>query len=188
MTFHQIILFLIKYKYEAIIPIAIAEGPIISVISGFLVSLGYVNFLYVLIILFLGDTVSDYVFYLMGKGGRHAIGYFKLKHVPEEQILKFENQFKSSPWKTMVLAKVSYGLGGVFMAACGASRMGWRKFLEYVLSLNFIRSLILLSVGFYFGKAAIHLGRAYLKYYILAVVILVPLAYLIYYKKFRKSK
>jgi membrane protein DedA with SNARE-associated domain len=86
----------------------------------------------------------------------------------------------------MILAKISYGLGGTFMAASGASRIPWENFIEYVVSLNLIRSSLLLAVGFYFGKVALLLWPTYLKYYTLAIVILVPLGYFIYHKYYRK--
>ena len=113
------------------------------------------------------------------------IQYLKFLHVSPEQLLKLENHFATKPWKTMILAKVSYGLGTVFMVGSGASHMSFKKFLEYILSLNFIRSLILITIGFYFGKVALHFGPTYLQYYTLAVIILIPIGYLVYYR-FRK--
>ena len=114
------------------------------------------------------------------------IQYLKFLHISREQLLRLENHFATRPWKTMLLAKVSYGLGTVFMIASGASRMSFKKFLEYILGLNFVRSSILIAVGFYFGKVALHLGPTYLQYYVIAVIILIPLGYLVYNEKFRK--
>jgi len=186
MTLRQIIRFFIKYKYEAIFPVAVAEGPIITIISGFLVSRGDLSLFPSLLVVFLGDVFSDSAFYLAGKGGRHIIKYLKFLHISEERLERLENQFKSAPWKTMIVAKISYGLGTVFMIASGASRMSFKKFLEYILSLDFVRSSILLAIGFYFGRAAVHFGPKYLQYYIIAVIVLIPLGYLIY-RKFRKT-
>jgi membrane protein DedA with SNARE-associated domain len=186
MTLRQIIRFFIKYKYEAIFPIAVAEGPIISIISGFLVSRGVLSLFPALLVVFLGDVISDSVFYLTGKGGRYILKYLKFLHISEERLEKLENQFSRAPWKTMIVAKISYGLGTVFMVASGASRMSWKKFLEYMLSLNFIRSAILIAIGFYFGKVALHLGPTYLQYYMIVVIVLIPIGYFIYYSKFKK--
>jgi membrane protein DedA with SNARE-associated domain len=188
MTLHQIIQFFIKYKYQAIFPVAVAEGPIITIISGFLVSLGYLDLLPALLVVFLGDAISDTAYYFAGRGGRHMIGYLKFTRISEEQIQKLENRFELSSWKTMIVSKISYGLGSAFMATSGASGMPFGRFLEYTLSLDFIRSSLLLAIGFYFGKAAVHLGPTYLKYYMIAVIILVPAIYFIYRKKLRNPK
>ena len=186
MTLHQIIGFFIKYKYQAIFPIAFLEGPIITIISGFLVSRGRLELVPALIVVFMGDVLSDSLFYLVGKGGRHMIQYLRFLHISPLRLERLETRFATKPWKTMILAKVSYGLGTVFMVASGASRMSWKKFLEYILSLNFIRSSILLAIGFYFGRVAIHIGPTYLQYYVIAVIILIPTGYLIYNKYIRK--
>ena len=185
-TLRQIIRFFIKYKYEAIFPVAVLEGPIISIISGFLVSRGVLNLFPALMVVFLGDVVSDLIFYFLGRGGRYIIKYLRFLHISEERLVKLENQFTVSPWRTMIIAKISYGLGTIFMVASGASRMSWKKFLEYMLSLNFIRSYILLSIGFYFGRVALHLGPTYLQYYIIGVIVIVPIGYL-FYNKFRRK-
>ena len=163
------------------------EGPIISIISGFLVSRGYLELAPALFVVFFGDVISDLAFHLLGRGGRHIMQYLKFLHIGEERLEKLENQFSYSPWKTMIIAKISYGLGTIFMVASGASRMSWKKFLEYMLSLNFIRSAVLMAIGFYFGKAALHLGPKYLQYYVIAVIVLIPLGYILY-KHFKKPK
>ncbi len=187
MTLRTIIQFFIKYKYQAIFPVAVAEGPIITIISGFLVSRKILGLVPTLLIVFFGDVVSDTVFYFLGKGGRHMIKYLKFLHISEERLQSLENQFARAPWKTMIVGKVSYGLGTVFMIASGASKMPVKDFAKYMLSLDFVRSCILLAIGFYFGRAALHIGPTAFKYYTIAVIILVPTMYFIYQKKFRQS-
>jgi len=187
MTIKQIISFFIKYKYQAIFPIAVAEGPVITIISGFLVSRGILNLIPTLFIVYLGDVISDSVFYFVGKGGRHIVQYLKFFHISQERVEKLENQFALAPWKTMMVAKVSYGLGTVFMLASGASRMSLKNFLEYIMSLDFIRSSILLAIGFYFGRAAIHIGRKYAIYYIVAVIVTFLVLVILHNRKNKKS-
>ena len=187
MNLHQIIQFFIKYKYQAIFPVAVAEGPIITIISGFLVSRGRLSLLPVLLIVFMGDVISDSAYYFIGRGGRHIIKYLRFLHISEERMQRLEKRFELSPWKTMILGKVSYGLGTVFMIASGASHMPWRNFLKYIFSLDFVRSSVLLAVGYYFGRAALHLGPTALRYYAIIILILIPAIYLIFRKKFEES-
>lgn len=184
MTTRQIVQFFIKYKYQAIFPIAFLEGPIITVISGVLVSRGRLELVPALLTVFLGDLLSDFVFYLIGRGGRRVIEYFKFIHISEMQLLRLEMNFKEHPWKTMIISKVAYGLGMVFMVASGASRMAYQQFIEYVASLNLIRSAVLLALGYYFGKAAIKFGSQYFVYYVVGVIILLPTLFFIFRKKY----
>lgn len=187
MTLHQIIQFFIKYKYQAILPVAIAEGPIITIISGFLVSRGRLSLVPVLLIVYFGDIISDSIFFFLGHASRRVVDYLKFLHITEKRLERMENQFQTAPWKTMILGKVSYGLGTVFMIASGASHMPWRNFLKYIFSLNFIRSSILLAIGFYFGRAALHLGPTALKYYAIIILILIPTVYFLFRKRFKDS-
>ena len=186
MVIRQIIQFFITYKYLAIFPIAVVEGPIITIISGFLVSRGRLELFPVLFVVFLGDVVSDLAYYFLGRGSRHMTKLLKFFHISDEKIQRLEKQFESSPWKTMIVAKMSYGLGSIFMIASGASRMSLKKFIEYIASLNFVRSSVLLSIGYYFGRAALHMGPTYLKYYTFAVIVLIPTSYYVYRKRFKR--
>ncbi len=183
MTTRQIVLFFAKYKYQAIFPIALVEGPIISIISGFLVSRGQLEFVPSLLVVFFGDFFSDLVFYSVGRGGREAMKYIQFLHIPDEKLLILEKQYAGHPWKTMIVAKMSYGLGIAFMVASGAAKLSWRKFVGYVGSLNLLRSTALMCIGYYFGRTALRLGPTYLWYYGLCVLILVP-AFLFLSKKY----
>jgi membrane protein DedA with SNARE-associated domain len=179
MTIRQILRFFIKYKYEAIFPIAFLEGPIITIISGVLVSRGRLALLPTLIVVFLGDFFSDIVFHIIGRGGRTMIDYLKFLHITPEQLVKLEDRFHNHPMKTMIVAKISYGLGAVFMIASGASRMIWKKFLGYISGLNLIRSSILLAIGYYFGRSALRNGSIYLQYYVIGIILIALVWYLV---------
>ena len=183
MPIQQIIHFFVTYKYLSIFPIAVVEGPIITIISGFLVSIGLLDLLPALITVYFADIVSDLIYHHTGKWGRDVIQYLKFFRVSDEKFVEIENRFKLSPWRTMIIAKISYGLGTVFMIASGASRMSVKKFIKYIFSLNLIRSSFLLFIGYYFGKIAVSLGPSYIKYYSIVVIILVPSVYMILRKK-----
>src|SRR6185295_20205952 len=61
------------YKYLVIFPIAVIEGPIIIVISGFLVYMGFLNVYVAYVVLVVADTIGDSLYYLVGKyWGRSA--------------------------------------------------------------------------------------------------------------------
>ena len=133
MTIRALIRFFSLYKYEAIFPIAVLEGPIITIISGFLVSRHILSFLPAFLVVFFGDAISDTIFYWIGHHGRNFIQKLKFLRVTDERINKIEAQYARSPWKTMIVAKVSYGLGTVFMLSAGLSRMSLGRFFHRLL-------------------------------------------------------
>ena len=73
--------FLIRYKYQVIFPIAVFEGPIITLICGFLLSLGYLSLIPTLIIVFLGDVISDTFLFGVGRYGRKIVEKIKFLHI-----------------------------------------------------------------------------------------------------------
>jgi membrane protein DedA with SNARE-associated domain len=112
----------------------------------------------------------------------------KFLHITDERLAKVETQYRESPWKTMIIAKVSYGLGTVFMVASGVSDMPVGSFLWFIGVLNAGRSLILVAIGYYFGRVALDLGAKYFSYYTIAVVVIIGGYFLIKYFRNRKTK
>ena len=57
---------LLTYRYVILVPLAIIEGPIVTIICGFLVTLKVFNPLLVYVVMVLGDIVGDGWPYYMG--------------------------------------------------------------------------------------------------------------------------
>ena len=175
----SIFLFLVKYKYAVIFPIAVLEGPIITMVSGFLVSRGTLSFFPTFMIVFAGDLISDSGYYALGKYGRKFVERISFLKLTERRLERLEGHYEAHPGKTIMVSKASYGVGSLFLIAAGASKMGYRKFMEYITPMNAVRSAILLLIGYYLGKAVRYSGT-YLEYYTVAVIIILPLSYYIF--------
>ena len=174
----QLFRFLIQYKYAVIFPIATLEGPVITLVSGFLISLGILHFIPTFLVVFSGDMISDSFYYALGKRGRRFVERIRFLNISESRLEKVERHFKEHPGKTFIVSKVSYGVGSLFLMAAGASKMAYQKFLEYVTPLNAMRSAILLLIGYSLGRAVRYSG-VYLAYYTLGVIVLLPIGYYI---------
>lgn len=174
----QLFKFLIQYKYAVIFPIATLEGPIITLVSGFLISLGILSFIPTLVVVFAGDMISDSFYYSLGKRGRTFVERIKFLHISPARLEKVEKHFEKYPGKTLVISKASYGIGSLFLIAAGISKMSYQKFLEYITPLNAVRSTVLLLIGYYLGTAVRYSG-VYLAYYTIGVIILLPIGYYI---------
>lgn len=182
----QIFKFLIQYKYAVIFPIATLEGPIITLVSGFLISLGILSFIPTFLVVFAGDMISDSFYYSLGKRGRNFVKRMRFFNISEARLEKVEKHFEKYPGKTFLVSKASYGVGSLFLVAAGASKMAYEKFLEYITPMNAVRSLILLLIGYYLGTAVRYSGM-YLEYYTLGVIVLLPIGYYIV-KKIRDEE
>lgn len=172
----QLFRFLIKYKYWVIFPIATLEGPIITLVSGFLISLGILSFFPTFLVVFAGDLISDSFYYALGKRGRRFLERIKFLKISEARLQKVEKHYEKHPGKTFLVSKASYGVGSLFLVAAGASKMTYQKFLEYITPMNAVRSATLLLIGYYLGRGVRYSGT-YIGYYTVAVIIILPLGY-----------
>lgn len=150
-----LILHLIEtYKYLVLFPVAVFEGPIVTVVSGFLVAHGFLSGFTVYILIIIADTIGDALHYLLGLFLRdeRALRILKIFNITKDKILHIEAHFKEHPKKSILFGKLFHGVGGVVQVAAGVARM---PFYEYII-LNIIvtlpKTFILLSIGFVFGS------------------------------------
>lgn len=155
MSIEEIIRLLIQYKYFFLFPIVVIEGPIISVVAGFLVALKYFDFYTAYIIVVLGDLAGDVLDYSIGRwGGLKIINKWgRYIGVTAERLKKVEGYFERNTGKTLLLGKALHGVGGVFLYAAGIAKVPILKFVWFNFLGTVPKTLILLSVGFYFGHA-----------------------------------
>lgn len=150
-----IIPFFVQYKYLVILPVAVVEGPVIAIVGGFLISLGYLNYWLTLATLIVGDMIGDSIYYVIGRFGRMS---FITKHghyigLTLSRIEKIERHFARHPIKTLFFGKFAHGLASITWVAAGMSRVPYRKFIFTNMLSSAIKSGILLLLGFYYGKA-----------------------------------
>src|SRR6185369_7099489 len=86
---------LMHYKYLVIFPIAVVEGPIISIITGFLASLGKLNFWAGFGVVAMADLVGDTLYYSLGRFGREKLiaRFGKFLGLHAENVMKIEKHF-----------------------------------------------------------------------------------------------
>lgn len=183
----HIINWLVLYKYAVLFPVSVIEGPIIGVISGFLVSKGVLSLPIVFVVLMLGDWVGDTLYYSIGRfGGRPFIRHFgKYFRMDEKKLLAGEEYFKRHGGKTLLIGKTQ-AMGGIILAAAGAMKMPYVRFMLYNIIGSLPKCVIFIIIGYYFG-AAYDLINQYLGF--AAAVSIIPLAaFILIYLFFRKRK
>ena len=177
-----IINLLLTYKYFIVIPLAIIEGPILTVICGFLITLGYFNFWVIYIIMAIGDIIGDAFIYYVGYAGKRYLKYFK---VSEERLETAKQYFKDNHNKAMITSKLVHGIGFVGIIAAGALHVPYKKFFRTCAAVSFIQSMILLIIGVFFGHAYVAIGK-YLSDYAAIVSVALLVFFLFYFLKKRK--
>ncbi len=183
---------LIAYKYFVLFPLVAVEGPIVTILAGFLTSLGQFNTALVLTVAVLGDLAGDCLHYAIGRWGREKfIGRWgKYVSVSEEQVSRLENHFRRHKIKTLAAGKISHGIGGIPLVAAGAARMPLFEFLLINFFLTLPKSVVLFFVGFYFGQAYAKIN-SYLEiigFIFIGAVIAAGAIYFFYWPRTRKAE
>ncbi len=64
--------FLIAHGGALILPLAVIEGPVVSIVTGFLAAQGCFSWYWALILLVCGDLIGDIIYYAIGRTGISA--------------------------------------------------------------------------------------------------------------------
>lgn len=175
---------LMTYKYAIIVPLAIAEGPIISVICGFLVTLGFFNPLLVYLVMVAGDIIGDAIFYYIGYKGKGLFHYFKIN---EEKVEKAKIYFENNHKKAIAGSKIMWGIGTAGLVAAGALHVPYKRYFKTCALYSLAQSFIMVTLGIFFGQTYEIIER-YFNYYtsIVSILAIIVLLYLLFIKKLKK--
>jgi membrane protein DedA with SNARE-associated domain len=176
---------LAQYRYGALFSVALFEGVGTTLATGVFVSLGLLNFWYALGIILVSDLISDSTLYLLGRFGRVLVRRLPFLQKSERHLERLERHYNKHPLQTLAIGKVSYGLSGAFIVAAGGAKLPYWKFIPRAFVLDAAKASLLLGIGWYFGRKALRF-RQFLPYYALAIVIIVPLTYYLWYRLRRR--
>jgi len=182
-TLQQIIAWIAVYKYAVMLPIAVFEGPIITVIGGFLASQGILNVYAVYAVSLIGDTIGDLIYYALGRWGRNTflMKWARRLGASDQKIKKLEVHFEKHSGKTLFFGKISHGVGTVILIAAGVSKMSVGKFLWYNLLSSLPKSLAFVLIGYYFGEAYKRIGQYidYTAWLTLSIAVIIIVIYIL---------
>ena len=150
---------LIKYKYLILFPGIVLEGPILTMLGGFLASPPggrVMNVVTVFIVAVLADLTGDAFYYSVGKWS-HSKFLSKYRHfvgLTTARLEKLKNYFNTHGVKTIVLGKISHAFGWPAMVAAGTAKMPFSKFMFFNTIVSFVKTLVLVALGYYYGKSS----------------------------------
>ncbi len=160
--------------------------------AGFLVYKGILHIIPTYIILLLGDFIPDTIYYYIGRLGDHKKIIEKYGH--RIKFLKggfgaLEHLWRTHPRKTMIFAKVTYGVSMPFLLSAGLFKIPYRKFISYTLPITFIQCSIVLALGFFLGKSyELAVGYIHNAYLIISIIFAFIFAGYIFFIKYYSKK
>ncbi len=145
---------LIEYRYWILFPLACFEGPLVSIIVGFLSAGGFFNPFIAYVILVFGDILPDTGCYFVGRWGHKAsfiAKYASKIGITGDHFGVIEGLWRKHPGKTMWTSKLAYGLSTPFLISAGLVGMSLQKFIFYALPITLAQYALLMALGYFFG-------------------------------------
>ena len=166
----------------------VIEGPILTITSGFLASPAGGDILSLPILYFVvvsADMVGDTIYYLVGHFGRRTfLKSLILRWSGSDKNLDFlEKHFQNHGGKTLLVAKVTHGIGWPILIAAGSARMPYKRFITVNTAISLFKSAALLSAGYFYGKSYVVISR-YVSYGGLIMTLIFVLIFLLVWRGF----
>lgn len=141
--------------YVVIFALSIPEGPILTVICGFLVTQGILNPLIVYTLVVVGDMAGDSSWYAIGRfGGNWFLPKYGHKlGLTAEKLESARLYFKSRRMRSLTLSKLIHGVGVVGLALAGSVKAPYWEYVGSCLLISLGQSLFLLVWGILAGHA-----------------------------------
>jgi membrane-associated protein len=178
----MIIQAILHYRYIIIVPIALFEGPLIMMIGGFLLKLGYFNFWPLYLCLMLGDFIGDILWYFFGYhyGHKFIARFGKYFGITENAVNTIQNLFHRYKNHILVINKLTMGFGfaTVTLFTAGLSRIPFKRYLLLNGIGQFFWTGFLMAIGFYLGTGYVMVNNALEKASFIAIIIVVFIALL----------
>lgn len=143
------------YRYFVLFPISIVEGPIITVVAGFLSVQGLLVWFWAYLTVVIGDLVGDAIYYSLGRWGRKRLirRWGKYLGIYEKEVEKLEKHFREHAGKTLLAGKWTHVGGTIVLVTAGISKMPFGIYMGYEFIGTLVKSGILFAVGYFIGSA-----------------------------------
>jgi membrane protein DedA with SNARE-associated domain len=150
------------YGYYIIFPLIVVEGPGTTFVSGFFMSLGYLDPLITYFVIVSADLFGDIIYYVSGRWWIHSVSnkvltFFKIS---PKHFTKFKETYIKHKGKIMLFGKFSSFIGGLVMYIAGLVEV---PFVEFIVINGFgaiVKTFLLLVAGYYFGSTLMHLNKS----------------------------
>lgn len=143
------------YSLAILLPIAVVEGPIVSVLAGYLAAQGLVGAGTACSVLVLADLVGDALLYLVGRRSRsiRPDGLLARLGVTRRRLAGVVRRFRRDGLRYLLLGKLTHSAGFAVLIAAGAARVPPLSFLLVNLIATVPKTAALLALGWFLGEA-----------------------------------
>lgn len=136
-------------------PLAILEGPIVTVVAAYLASLHLLRLVDVIICVIIGDVIGDCILYWVGRGMLDWLPVsLRMRFgVSRRRMAVLIRTFRDNGVRVLVVGKLTHAAGFAVLIAAGAARMSFGTFVLANFLATIPKSLALVALGYLFGSA-----------------------------------
>jgi len=180
------------YRYAFLFPLACFEGPLVAIIVGFFIHLGYLDILPSYLLLIAGDFFPDTIYYYIGRYSNKSKiikKYISKSNFLSKNFDQIKTIWHTHTLKTMFFAKLAYGLSIPLLISSGNAKLPYKKFVFNVIIVSIFQYGIFLLIGYYFGRSS-GLMAKYIKFagIIIGFIGIIIIVAYIFIKKYAKKQ
>lgn len=181
MDFSTLTQIFLDYGYVIMFIASYVEGGLSMLAGGFLASLGYFNLVGVVTVMFLGDFLSDIMWYGVGYygGSRILKKVTKVFAISDERVEKIKEKLKDNAGKILIGVKLTTGLCLATMITSGTVKLKLKRFLFFDSIGSILWSAGVVVLGYFFGSSYSFLNSILKWSGIILVIMLVVVYYFI---------
>ena len=153
------------------------EGEVTLISAGVLAHLGALNFWVALGFIFTGGIVKTFVGYYFGRFLFVNHNYNKLVMYIERRVMSVLPRFRQRPFWSIFFSKFITGVNYLIIVFAGFKRVKLKTYLKAEFLSTLIWAPLLLSMGYYFSYAALHISREIGRF--LLIIVLFTICFLL---------
>jgi len=142
--------FLIAHGSALILPLAVIEGPIVTILTGFLSAQGYFDWYWALCLLVCGDLIGDVIYYWVGRtGGSPLAGLGRWLGVRGAVTPELQHSLTHNAAKMLFIGKWTHSIGWLVLIGSGMLRLPLPRFILVNLLATLPKSAVLFGFGYF---------------------------------------
>lgn len=136
-------------------PLAVVEGPIVTVIAAWLASRDILDLWAVAGVVLAADVVGDLALYALGRWGLHRLPkpWRDRLGLNRARLLGLAKHFRAQGNRTLVIGKLTHTAGAAVLVAAGLAKVRLWRFFWVNLVATIPKSLFFVVLGYSIGSA-----------------------------------
>lgn len=154
MTLETVLDLIQMHPFVVLLPLAIIEGPIVTVIAAWMLKGSLPDLVMVYILCVAGDVMGDAGFYGLGRQvHRFPRRWRERLGLSEARLSKVSSHFDDHGPATLAFGKLTHSAGMAVLLAAGAAHMPFGRYIGWNFIASLPKTLILMLIGIAFGAA-----------------------------------